>query len=71
MIAWLLAGTVVIEVVFNYPGLGRLMIQAIFFRDLVMVQAIALILASLYVGLNLFVDLLTLVANPRLRTMKT
>ena len=70
-IAWLLGGTVVIEVVFNYPGLGRLMIQAIFFRDLVMVQAIALILASLYVGLNLFADLLTLVANPRLRTMKT
>ena len=70
-IAWLLGGTVVIEVVFNYPGLGRLMIQAIFFRDLAMVQAIALILASLYVGLNLFADLLTLVANPRLRTMKT
>ena len=70
-IAWLLGGTVVIEVVFNYPGLGRLMIQAIYFRDLVTVQAIALILATLYVGLNLFADLLTLVANPRLRTMKT
>jgi peptide/nickel transport system permease protein len=70
-IAWLLGGTVVIEVVFNYPGLGRLMIQAIFFRDLVTVQAIALILATLYVGLNLFADLLTLVANPRLRTMQT
>ena len=71
MIAWLLSGTVVIEVVFNYPGLGRLMIQAIFYRDLAMVQAIALILAALYVGLNLFADLLTLVANPRLRTMRT
>ena len=71
MIAWLLSGTVVIEVVFNYPGLGRLMIQAIFFRDLVMVQAIALILATLYIGLNLFADLLTLVANPRLRTMRS
>ena len=70
-IAWLLGGTVVIEVVFNYPGLGRLMVQAIFFRDLAMVQAVALILATLYVGLNLFADLLTLVANPRLRTMRT
>jgi peptide/nickel transport system permease protein len=70
-IAWLLGGTVVIEVVFNYPGLGRLMVQSIFFRDLAMVQAIALILATLYVGLNLFADLLTLVANPRLRTMQT
>ena len=70
-IAWLLGGTLVIEVVFNYPGLGRLMVQAIFFRDLAMVQAIALILATLYVCLNLLADLLTLVANPRLRTMRT
>ena len=70
-IAWLLGGTVVIEVVFNYPGLGRLMVQSIFFRDLAMVQAITLILAALYVGLNLFADLLALVANPRLRTMRT
>ena len=70
-IAWLLGGTVVIEVVFNYPGLGRLMVQSIFYRDLATVQAIALILATLYVGLNLFADLLTLVANPRLRTMRT
>ena len=70
-IAWLLGGTIVIEVVFNYPGLGRLMVQAIFFRDLAMVQAIALILAALYVGLNLLADLLTLAANPRLRTMRT
>jgi peptide/nickel transport system permease protein len=70
-IAWLLGGTVVIEVVFNYPGLGRKLVQAIFLRDLAMVQAIALILATLSVGLNLCADLLTLVANPRLRTMKT
>jgi peptide/nickel transport system permease protein len=70
-IAWLLGGVVVIEVVFNYPGLGRLTIDAISDRDLAMVQAIALILATIYVGLNLFADLLTLVVNPRLRTMRT
>ncbi len=70
-IAWLLGGTIVIEVVFNYPGLGRLMVQAISFRDLATVQAVALIMSSLFVGLNLFADLLTLVANPRLRTMRT
>jgi len=70
-IAWLLGGTIVIEVVFNYPGLGRLMVQAISFRDLATVQAVALILSTLYVGLNLFADLLTLLANPRLRTMRT
>ena len=70
-IAWLLGGVVVIEVVFNYPGLGRLTINAIADRDLAMVQAIALILATIYVGLNLFADLLTLMVNPRLRTMRT
>ena len=70
-IAWLLGGVVVIEVVFNYPGLGRLMVNAVSDRDLTMVQSIALILAAVYVALNLLADLLVLVANPRLRTMRT
>ncbi len=70
ILAWLLGGTVVIEVVFNYPGLGRLIIDAVSDRDLALVQAIALILALLYVGFNLAADLLTLIANPRLRTMR-
>ena len=68
-IAWLLGGVVVIEVVFNYPGLGRMMIDAISDRDLPVVQAIALIVASVYVGFNLTADILTMVANPRLRTL--
>ncbi len=67
-IAWLLGGVVVIETVFNYPGLGRLMVSAISDRDLGLVQAIALIVASVYVVVNLSADLLTLFANPRLRT---
>ena len=68
-IAWLLGGVVVIEVMFNYPGLGRMMIDAISDRDLPVVQAIALIVASVYVGVNLTADILTMVANPRLRTL--
>ncbi|MDG2405608.1 MAG: ABC transporter permease [Paracoccaceae bacterium] len=68
-IAWLLGGVVVIEVVFNYPGLGRMMIDAISDRDLPVVQAIALIVASVYVGVNLTADILTMIANPRLRTL--
>ena len=68
-IAWLLGGVVVIEVVFNYPGLGRMMIDTISDRDLPVVQAIALIVASVYVGVNLTADILTMVANPRLRTL--
>lgn len=70
-IAWLLGGVVVVEVVFNYPGLGRLMVDSISDRDLPVVQAIALIIATAYVGVNLLADLLTLVANPRLRTLHT
>lgn len=70
-IAWLLGGVVVIEVVFNYPGLGRMMIDSISDRDLPVVQAIALIVASIYVGVNLTADLLTMIANPRLRTLHT
>ena len=67
-VAWLLGGVVVIETVFNYPGLGRLMVSAISDRDLALVQAIALIVASVYVLVNLSADLMTLLANPRLRT---
>ena len=62
-------GVVVIEVVFNYPGLGRMMIDSISDRDLPVVQAIALILATVYVSVNLTADLLTMIANPRLRTL--
>lgn len=68
-IAWLLGGVVVIETVFNYPGLGRLMINSISDRDLPVTQAIALIIASVYVLVNLAADILTMAANPRLRTL--
>lgn len=67
-VAWLLGGVVVIEVVFNYPGMGRMMIDAISDRDLPVVQAIALIIAVTYVMINLAADLLTLALNPRLRS---
>lgn len=70
-IAWLLGGVVVIEVVFNYPGLGRMMIDAISDRDLPVVQALALIVATVYVFVNLTADMLTMIANPRLRTLNT
>ena len=63
-IAWLLGGVVVTEVVFNYPGLGRLVIESISNRDLPVVQALAIILASIYVIINLIADLLTLMLNP-------
>ena len=69
-IAWLLGGVVVTEVVFNYPGLGRLVIESISNRDLPVVQALAIILASIYVGINLIADLTTLMLNPRLKSLQ-
>ena len=69
-IAWMLGGVVVIEVVFNYPGIGRLIVDAIGDRDLPLVQGIALVLSAIYVGLNLAADIFTLLLNPKLRTMK-
>ena len=67
-IAWLLSGVVVIEKVFNYPGLGTLMIQSIFDRDLPLVQAITLMFALIYMAVNLIADLLVIMLNPKLRT---
>lgn len=69
-VAWLLGGVVVVETVFNYPGIGRLMINSITDRDLPVTQAIALIIGSIYVGVNLCADLLTMLANPRLRSLR-
>ena len=68
--AWLLGGVAIIETVFNYPGIGKLLINAIGDRDLALVQGIAIILASIYIGLNFIADLLALVLNPRLRTSR-
>ena len=70
-IAWLLGGLVIIEVVFNYPGLGTLLLDAIHTRDIPLVQGIALATAGVYVVVNLAADVLTLMLNPRLRTMRT
>jgi len=69
-IAWLLGGVAIIETVFNFPGIGKLLVNAIGDQDFPLVQGIAIILAGVYVGVNLIADLLTLVLNPRLRTMR-
>lgn len=69
-IAWLLGGVVIIEQVFNYPGIGNLMISAIYDRDLPVVQGIAIVLAIIYILVNLCADLMTSVLNPKLRTQQ-
>jgi len=69
-IAWLASGVVIIEQVFNYPGIGTLMIQAVHDRDMPLVQAIVLVIAGTYVVLNLGTDLLVMMLDPRLRSMR-
>jgi peptide/nickel transport system permease protein len=66
-VAWLIGGVVVVETVFNFPGVGRLMVQAVQDRDLPLVQALGLLGAALYIAINLAADLLTLALSPRLR----
>jgi peptide/nickel transport system permease protein len=66
-IANLLAGAVVVETVFAWPGLGQLAVQAISSRDFLIVQAIVLLGAFVHVGLNLVADLLYGVVDPRIR----
>lgn len=64
---WLISGLVVVENVFNYPGLGRLMVFAIGRRDLPLLQAISLITVLGFALANLAADLLYAVLNPRIR----
>jgi peptide/nickel transport system permease protein len=63
----LLAGTVVVETVFARPGLGRLIVDGILNKDFPMVQGVVLVVAVSYVLVNLLVDLLYAVLDPRIR----
>jgi peptide/nickel transport system permease protein len=66
-LAYLVVGVVVVEVVFVYPGMGQYMVDAVTVRDMPVVQACGLIFAAFYIFLNMFADILAIVANPRLR----
>lgn len=67
-LAWLAGGVVVVEAVFAYPGIGTVMIDSVKGRDLPIVQAITLMIAALYVVLNILADIGTILSTPRLRT---
>ena len=64
---WLISGLVVIENVFNYPGLGRLLVFAIDRRDLPLLQAITMITVFGYAGANLLADFIYALLNTRIR----
>jgi peptide/nickel transport system permease protein len=64
----LLGGTVLVEYVFNYPGLSGLLVDAVNARDYPIVEGVVLVISVLFVALNLAVDLLYAVLDPRVRT---
>lgn len=63
----LLAGAVIVETVFAWPGIGQLAMQSIQARDFLVVQAIVLFVSLTYIGLNLLADLAYTVVDPRIR----
>ena len=67
-LAYLAGGIVVIEYVFNYSGIGGALQEAVYNHDLPVVQALAMLIAALYVVLNLMADIATILVTPRLRT---
>ncbi|MCB2137539.1 MAG: ABC transporter permease [Rhodobacteraceae bacterium] len=69
-LAYLVSGVVVIETLFNFPGLGRYMVEGVTNRDVPIVQTCAMIFCSFYVLLNITADILSILANPRVRYKK-
>jgi peptide/nickel transport system permease protein len=67
-IAWLLGGVVIVEFVFQYPGIGQGLANAVSTRDIPEVQAIAVILAALYIVLMIVADVISVLLTPRVRT---
>lgn len=66
-IGMLISGVVVTESVFNIPGLGRLVLEAVLARDYTVIQSLILLFSVLYVGINLGIDLLYGLVDPRIR----
>ena len=69
-LAYLISGIVVIETMFNFPGVGKLMVEGVTTRDIPLVQAAAMIFCSTYVVLNMAADIVSLIASPRIRHPK-
>lgn len=69
-LAYLVVGVVVVEVVFSYNALGKYLVDHVAKRDLPVVQAVGMIFATVYIALNILADVVSIVANPRLRHPK-
>jgi peptide/nickel transport system permease protein len=67
-LAYMAGGVVLVEFVFTFPGIGSALVDAVGNRDIPVVQALVIIIAAVYVVVNLVADLLTIIVTPRLRT---
>jgi peptide/nickel transport system permease protein len=65
---WLVGGVLIVETLFSYPGLGKALVDAIQQRDLPTVQAVGLLIAAVYIVVNILADLVVVLLVPRLRT---
>ena len=67
-LAWLAGGVVMVEYIFAYPGIGVSLVDSVRNSDFPMVQALSMIIAGVYVGVNLIADVLSILLTPRART---
>jgi peptide/nickel transport system permease protein len=67
-LAWLAGGVVFVETVFSYPGIGLQLVDSVRNHDVPMVQALSMIIAAIYVGVNLVADIASILLSPRART---
>ena len=64
---FLIGGTVIVERIFSYPGIGNMAIDAVVNRDLPLIQGLVLVFAALFIVINIGVDFLVALFNPKLR----
>jgi peptide/nickel transport system permease protein len=69
--AMFITGAVITEIIFNWPGMGRLMVENTFSRDFAVVQAITIIVAIAVLGINLLVDISYAYIDPQIRYQRT
>jgi peptide/nickel transport system permease protein len=67
-VQWLVGGIIVTEYVFGYPGLGQELVEVVNTRDVPFVQSVSLIIATIYLAINIVADLLVVLLIPKLRT---
>ena len=66
-LSYLLGGVIIVETIFNYPGVAKLMVDAVSTRDLPLIQSCAMIFCFVYLLLITSADVIAILANPRLR----